>query len=1123
MKFIRKYWEILIILVLGLTPLLWYKDSNSLALGHDMGFPINPIVFFQDRLFLWTDRIGLGWDQTLGSAATLIHGLEALVASTGLPIFEVQKIIFIFWFLLPGLAMYYFVSTIHKERDQWFIRLSASLFYMFNHFLLQAWFIAERTKISLFIALPILLGLTISMIEGRISRVKGLALMSLVFFLFNGGGGFPLYGGLLLALFTAFAFFGFINLRRNFKVELKRLIGIALGILASFILANFYWVLPLLISVLSSYAQSLSSIGGISGVIAWSFEISKFASILNVMRLQGIPDWYDNPTHPFSKLFLDNPVLILISFLIPVIVFSSIFLIRKAPEFKKYIIFFNILAVLGIIFTAGSHPPFGAIYNLFLTFIPGFAIFRTPFYKFAPAVWFAYSYLFAFSFYYLTQNFKNIRSVLRFLILPLILIYSFPFFTGSFFNWRESFSTMTNLPAYVLSFSNYANSNLSFNDRILTFPNQNLDWNSAIYKWGYWSTSPVESLSTNKSIITNDREMTESGRKLTEVIYKSIIDGTDDWEKAVEILGINYFLLHNDFYFNAPGFKTEDPKTYRERFLELGFEKKEVFGEWELYKIPEISLKNKLYIENDAVGISTNENILEDQYFGIENVIDLPLGNDSFVVNSPEITDGLKTMVLLQNCLFCDKEQKETPIFLPRTRILPGSVLYPLVKYKEKKQRNKLAKNINSKLDFHLGITLKRLAEIKHLIDLGADESKTNSAVDQLKKELILLQDSVNKMNKKRGDMRLLVLRIDSFLREENRILADISNDANDSTRNKLTDVRSFIALSTQQNRKYESLPPENNEKRYHLTIDKKGGYEILVRKDEFKPDLVVEKAVFDNKTLPLKTLNKNEHYYSFGELFFNKGFHEISLFLRNPENLLKGNDENLDFDINPLSPDCRTFKIKPLPSKIYILNFDYLTERSAKADNGPFVKVEQILEDDVKDDDFQLKANNILQTFDYKIATEKDVQSINVSVCASPGYENSSNIRIKNLSLRPFLTPALAFVSTDKNLTINDNKILATQINPTKYEVKVNANSPYILVLNNKFNSNWKISDKDANAKHFMINGFANAWNISKTGEYSLIIEYNPQKYFYIGWLVTITFMTGVVIYLTYAIYKHK
>src|SRR3989344_5534346 len=1124
MNFLRKHWEILIILFLGLTPLLWYKDPNSLALGHDMGFPIDPISFFKDRTFLWTDRVGLGWDQTLGSAAILIHGFEAAVASLGVHIFLVQKVVFIFWFVLPGLAMYYFVSTIHREKDQWFIRLAGSLFYMFNHFLLQAWFIAERTKISLFIALPILLALTISMIEGRISKIKGLALMSLVFFFFNGGGGLPLYGGLLLTLFTAFAFFGLIHLRRNPKTGVKRLTGIALGILASFILANFYWVLPLLVSVLSSYGQSLSSIGGISGVIAWSFEISKFASILNVMRLQGIPDWYDNPSHPFSGLFLNNPFLILVSFLIPVVVFSSLFLIKKIPEYRRHIIFFNILAVLGIIFTAGSHPPFGAIYNLFLTFIPGFAIFRTPFYKFAPAVWFAYAYLFAFSFYYLTQNFKRIRSALRFLVLPLILIYSFPFFTGSFFNWKEPFSTMTNLPSYVLDFSEYANSNFSFNDRVLTFPNQNLGWNSAIYKWGYWSTAPIESLLTNKSIVSNDRVMTDPEKKLTELIYDSILNRTDEWKKSVNILGINYFLLHNDFYYDAPKFETEDPRVYRERFLELGFEKKEVFGEWELYKIPGLSLKSKLYIDNDAIGIYNNENVLENQYFGIENVLDLPLDDDPFVINSPDTSDNLKTTIFLENCLFCDKEQKETPIFLPRTRILPGSILYPLVKRKENSQRNKLTKNINSKLDFHLGTTLKRLAEIKHLIDLGADENKTNGAVNELKKELMLLQDSVNKMDKSRGDMRLLVLRIDNFLREENRILADISNDANASTGDKLIDVRSFISLATQENRKYESLYPENTEKRYHFTIDKKRGYEILVRKDEFKPDLVVEKAVVDNKGLPLKTFNKNSHYYSFGVNVFSKGFHEISLFLKNPDNLLsKGNDDDLNFDVNPLQPDCRVFRIEPLSSRIYILNFDYLTERSVGADNGPFVKIEQVLQDDVRDEDFQLKANSIFQTFDYKIATEKNVQLVKVSICASSGYENSSNIHIENLSLRPFQTPALALISSDNKPTINDNKISVTQINPTKYEVRVNANSPYILVLNNKFNSNWKTSDKDVNTKHFMVNGFANAWNISKTGEYTLIVEYSSKKYFYLGWFITIAFMITMFTYLIYAIYKHK
>ena len=1116
---IKKYWEIFIIFVLGLTPLLWYKSPSSLALGHDMGFPINPIVFFQDRLFLWTDRVGLGWDQTLGSAATLIHGLEALVASLGFSIFDTQKIVFIFWFLLPGLAMYYFISTIHKEREQWFIRLSASLFYMFNHFLLQAWFIAERTKISLLIALPILLGLTIGILEGKISRIKGFALMSLVFFLFNGGGGLPLYGGLLLALSIALVFFGSINLRKNSKVETKKIAIVALGILASFVLANFYWILPLLVNVLSSYSQSLSSIGGISGILAWSFEISKFASILNVIRLQGIPDWYDNPAHPFSSLFLNNPFLILVSFLIPTLVFSSLFLIKRAPEYKKYIVFFNILAVLGVIFTAGSHPPFGAIYNLFLTFIPGFAIFRTPFYKFAPALWFAYSYLFAFSFYYLTQNFNRVRTGFRLLVLPLILLYSFPFFTGSFFNWKAEFSTMTNMPSYVLEFDNFANSHLSFNDRVLTFPPQNLEWNSAIYKWGYWSTAPLETLLSDNSIIANDKVMSSAEKKLTEIIYKSILDGTQDWRKVSEILGINYFLLHNDFYFDAPGFKTVDPKRYKERFEELGLEKKEVFGQWELYKVPDTSLKNKVYIEDGLIGIYTNENVLENRYFDIENVLDLPLRNEAFVLN-PEVTDNFETTVILQNCLFCDKEQKETPVFLPRTRILPGSIFYPLVKYKENNQRKRLAKNINSKLDFHIGVTLKRLAEIKHLIDLGAEESKVNSAVDELKKELVLLQNSINKMDKNRGDMRLLILRIDNFLREENRILADISDNARDSTRSKLTDVRSFIALKTQENRKYESQHPDNNEKRYHLALDKKGNYEVLIRKDEFNQDLTVVRMIIDNKTISVKPLNKNEHYYSFGKLFLSKGFHEISLIQKDQENLL-GKEEGLGFDINPVSPDCRIFHIDPLPGKIYILNFDYLTERSAKADNGPFVKVEQILEDDVIDDDFQLKANNVLQTFDYKIATEKNVQSVNISVCASPGYENSSNVHIKNLSLRPFLTPALALIPDRNILAGNVNEIQTTQINPTKYSVKVNANSPFILVLNNKFNSNWKISNKEA--KHFMINGFANAWNISKTGKYSLTIEYNLQRYFYIGWFITITSLILLIVYLIYAIYKHK
>ena len=313
-KKIKKYWEILVILFLGFTPLLWYKAPNSLAIGHDMGFPIDPIMFFKDRLFLWTDRVGLGWDQTLGSAAVLLHGLEALIASLNLGIFTTQKIVFIFWFVLPGLSMYYFVSTIHKDKEQWFIRLAASFFYMFNHFLLQGWFIAERTKMSLIIALPLLLAFTISTLQHKTSVKKGLALISLTLFFFNGGGGVPLYGGILLAFFLALLFFGSFQIKINGKREIKRIVLFSFGVLGSFILANAYWVIPILSGIFTSYRQNISTIGGISGIISWSSEISKFASYLNLFRLQGIPDWYGNPLHPYSNIFFTSPILILISF-----------------------------------------------------------------------------------------------------------------------------------------------------------------------------------------------------------------------------------------------------------------------------------------------------------------------------------------------------------------------------------------------------------------------------------------------------------------------------------------------------------------------------------------------------------------------------------------------------------------------------------------------------------------------------------------------------------------------------------------------------------------------------------------------------------------------------------------
>ena len=65
------------------------------------------------------------------------------------------------------------------------------------------------------------------------------------------------------------------------------------------------------------------------GAVRWSQEISKNASFNNLIKLQGIPDWYDNPQHPYSNNFLDNYFLLLLAIFFPAVAFVSLYTKRE--------------------------------------------------------------------------------------------------------------------------------------------------------------------------------------------------------------------------------------------------------------------------------------------------------------------------------------------------------------------------------------------------------------------------------------------------------------------------------------------------------------------------------------------------------------------------------------------------------------------------------------------------------------------------------------------------------------------------------------------------------------------------------------------------------------------------
>src|SRR3989344_3358830 len=214
--------EILFLLIVGLVPLLWYKDG-FIGFGHDMGFPLAPVDHFLDRLYTWTNRLGpFGSDQIQVLPGFFIHSIEAILSTLGFSILSVQKITYIFWFVLPGITMYILLRYLHPEKEDYTIRLSGSLFYMMNHYLLQAWTIAERTKFSLVAALPLVVLLIIKVLHKKESPVKNSILLALVLFFLNGGEGIPILISLFIVILVTVVLFFFLS-EENFWSKTRRL------------------------------------------------------------------------------------------------------------------------------------------------------------------------------------------------------------------------------------------------------------------------------------------------------------------------------------------------------------------------------------------------------------------------------------------------------------------------------------------------------------------------------------------------------------------------------------------------------------------------------------------------------------------------------------------------------------------------------------------------------------------------------------------------------------------------------------------------------------------------------------------------------------------------------------
>lgn len=719
-KFNIYHFEITFLLVLGLIPILWYKEGY-IGFGHDMGFPLAPVDHFLDRLYTWTDRLGpFGSNSVQVLPGVFIHGLESLLSSFGLSLLAVQKITYIFWFVLPGLTMYILLRYLHPAKEDFPVRISGSLFYMINHYLLQAWIIAERTKFSIVAALPLVVLLIIKVLHKKESPIKNSILLALTLFFLNGGEGIPLLISLFVVVVTAAISFFFLS-NESFWARIKRMLIFFFLSALFWVLLNSYWLYPYITSYNQTFGERFGEAWGTAGAISWSQGISINTSWINLFKLQGMPDWYNSPDHPYASVFLTNPLLLFLNLLFPVLVLAGLLNLKNLSGllFKTRVFFLGLLLV-AIPLSTGSHSPLGIFYDYLLVNLPGFVMFRSGFFKFGMIIWFAYAYLVAVGLKeiidYLKTKSGNAQKYVSIALLVVytivILIYNYPFLTGVFFDYAKDKSTMVKIPGYILESKKELDNN-KFSTRTLLLPNSDIRTEYIEYDWGYFSLVVLQNSLSRKPYVISNVLARSNERDLIEGMLSEYVQFGNS--NLVKFTGIDRAIVQSDFI--SPDYESNPLSGVTESFEKSrDFTFKNSLGKWDFYNYSKDSLP-QIYSPSKVTFVSS----LGDD---LELVANLPgvLDGDAFLWSEfPDDSekDIFDKFVVQARCADCPPSESYQIYFSTSKVLIPGTIFYELGKYVTEAKKN-LSGSPIAKLDINLSTSTTLIS------DLGSLQAKRN-------------------------------------------------------------------------------------------------------------------------------------------------------------------------------------------------------------------------------------------------------------------------------------------------------------------------------------------------------------------------------------------------------------
>jgi len=1160
---------LLLIGLIGLLSVSWFRGDYLIAAG-DFSMPLNRLRSSVANFYSWDSR-SLGNSNPRILALTVPLGAYfAFSEVIGLSSIGTEKILFYFIFTVSGLSMYYLTTTLLSTfRHKRLAGLISGVFYMLNPYVAINIMPLRQTSFIIYALLPLILGIFIRGLNQKKPlkfAIIAAFIMLLATSLFVDPSIVPLT---FLPLLIYLIFFVLTNPKRTTFFSAFKF---ASGFTITWILLNLYWLIPDAYSSSNELAKVTSAYGSIGVQSGVQLDSSPILGAVRLLGYWALDSGYKGDPYFVWASAYQTPLLIIVSFILPFLAFIPLLLKPK----DKNVLFFTSFAVISLLLVNGSYSPLG---KWIFSNIPLFAVFfRTPYLRFGMYVTLAYAFLIGYALTELFNRFSSHLKKTRYLIrqiisgVPIVLmlflivgVYAFPLWTGDVIRPGTEVmqSNRYQMPTYYQTASDWLGTDAA-DFKIIGLPISKLGF--AEFKWengGYTGPYPAEWLFP-KPVIPSTLDSNGIAGLFNELIVKNSSIAAS---KLLALMNVKYVLFHEDTNWLYIAGNSWWISTSPEQFQSilgssaaLTLEKK--FGELDFYRNNYWSPMH-IYAATNTIlidgGLNQTLKIMERTDFKPE---------ESVLLLSDQL-DAQQISALPLSTIFIQYQNSSSTYYALSSVLNKGRIVYTIDSQPFITARYysgwKSVITTNGQGDpgmlifqsptecpyisyFPLNFTswnaynstliyITTASSPLTISSIQADENQTNAiyawwetatswetgwpiTIPAHQQAVIQVNQNANVISLQTGNGIIALQVIDGWTNppptqaaSETSTTVFTPKAGNYLLAMKVATGYGYGKLLTKIDNQTFNIDANSQEQgpvfayKYLGPISLTAGYHAISTSGE-------------NTTIPIydglaNPINWTSTFTN--QTYAARYYPEWKAVVRTD-----GSEpwDTLSFSTTAQSP--YTFPLNFTSWNAYNSTLVYLV-----AGDNP-LRIDEIMTDGNTTSDI---TGVWWQTDWMGMSTKTVTFPIIIPPLQKAIIQINHNADIATLKTNPQKMGSMLLyslrngeTSTDANNLFSSNQtgtpsITYEKINPTKYTVHVNASNPFFLVFSESYDKDWIATIEGrqvSNEYHFTANGFANGWYINKTGEYTVTLEFWPQKLFFVGSAISITTFILCTLYLS-------